>query len=156
MRRVPPRAATATLIAGAVGAVAVGCAPQLPTWDDIRAETNATMQEVVDLLPTEVVVDDLTNSRPYGCERGVMYTGHLDIDPGPHFDIPAFIESLDDTLPEGFEPRTSQVRVSFARALFTAEPHGSTLLNVTENTAGGRNTIDVLAISRCGEPPQGD
>ncbi|WP_143738864.1 hypothetical protein [Microbacterium sp. Yaish 1] len=138
------------------GMMMSACAAQLPTWDDIRAETNATMQEVVDLLPPEVVVDDLTNSRPYGCERGVMYTGHLDIDPGPHFDIPAFIESLDDTLPEGFEPRTSQVRVSFARALFTAEPYGSTLLKVTENTAGGRNTIDVLAISRCGEPPQGD
>ncbi|MDQ1218436.1 hypothetical protein QE411_003291 [Microbacterium arborescens] len=138
------------------GMMMSACASQLPTWDEVRAETQATMQEVVDLLPAEVVVDDMTDPTPYGCENGVMYTGHLDIDPGPDFDIPAFIESLDDTLPEGFEPRTSQVRVSFARALFTAEPYGSTLLKVTENTAGGRNTIDVLAISRCGEPPQGD
>lgn len=130
----------------------VACAPALPTYDTVRDETRAAMQEIVDAMPAGTEVEDLSTEKPFGCEGdGVIYTGHWAAYPEPPFDGAAFIDELPEALGDDW--------MVDENALETVRPDVAFLkddmmidVGVFEDDEGVVG-INILALSRCGQSP---
>ncbi|MGZ0068268.1 hypothetical protein [Microbacterium arborescens] len=149
----PSRFVAAALAALGAGAIMIGCTPQLASWETIRHETDQAMAAIVELLLADSAVEDLTDPTPFGCEHGVMYTGHLVVDPGPDFDAARFIDALPEKLGPSFEPYESKVELDMPNAAFYATEQGNALITINSGVNDKSHGVDILAMSRRGESP---
>jgi hypothetical protein len=152
------RAVAVTLI-GAVVALLASCA-QPPLYQEVHADTVDAMQAVADELPEGTLVEDRSNA-PYGCSLdggglfapssdGLFFTGHWEASPPEDFDGQAFIDRLPAALGDEWEADHGGVEVSFpAVALNT----NGIVLDIWVVDVDGELVVDILAISRCGQPP---
>ncbi len=91
---------------------------------------------------------------PYGCEGGgVFYTGHWGVYPGPGFDGQSFVDQLPAALGDEFVVQDRAVQLSDPSAGFIATEHGNASVDVTVVDVDGATVVDILAISRCAQPP---
>lgn len=145
------RLALASLASAAGALTLAACAPVLPTYDAIRDETRAAMQEIVDEIPAGSEVDDLSTETPFGCQGdGVVYTGHWAVYPEPPFDSQAFVDGLTEALDGTWAANED--------ALESPDPSVSLLkddmlIRATAVDDDGRMAVDILALSRCGQSP---
>ena len=132
-----------------------GCTmQQLPTYDVVRAETTAAMQQVVDQLPAESVVDDRTDPTPYGCgDGGVLFTGHWEVHVPDGFDTRAFIEELPERVAEDFVKEKLGGPYSFPLISLRAKDDSQVSLDISNGDPENLPKVNILALSRCAQPP---
>ncbi|MGC0368981.1 hypothetical protein [Microbacterium sp. SLBN-111] len=132
-----------------------GCTvPELPTYETVTEEANAAMQRVVDEMPPGSRVGLRPETDPYGCDGdSVLYTGHWGVYPGGGFDGQAFVDQLPTALGDGFVVRDSAVKLNKPSVGFTATAYGNASLDVSVVDVDGTTLVDILAISRCAQPP---
>lgn len=137
-----------------MAALLAGCAPTLPSWETVRDESHAAMQEVVDELPPSSFVEDLSTGTPFACAGdGAIYTGHLAVYPEGAFDGEDFIESLPAALADDWTVDEHVIPISKPNVSLLS---GEMSLDVTIVEVDGEAAVDILAISRCGQmPPSG-
>lgn len=134
-----------------------GCTVGRPSYDEVRDQTVAALQAIVDLIPSPRTVDVGPEQEPYSCSdpllpsrgEGSFYTGHWTAEVSETFDIAAFIETLPATLGHGWTEEDLGIDVSFATVDLIQESTGVSVA-VEDHSVDGRRVIDVLAISRCG------
>lgn len=133
-----------------------GCTvTRLPSYDAVRAETEAAIQRIADELPAGTRFSQRPEGSPYGCDNGgVMYTGHWDIYPGPGFDGSRFIETLPDRLGDEFTVEDLGFEPSFPALGLIAHAYGNTGINVSVGSKDGTDVVDITALSRCAQPPE--
>ncbi len=144
---------------GASAAIAVGLAltmtgctvnQLLPTYDEVRGETEAAMQAIVDEMPADSQVDDLTDDSPFTCgdAGGVFFTGHWFVHAPDGFDTEHFISVLPELLGPEFVEEEGGIDVSYPlvrlRTVDTA-----VALDVSES----EGDVNILATSRCAQDP---
>lgn len=134
-----------------------GCASDSPTYEEVRAETDAVLTRVANLVPDPKEIAPNDDFEPYPCHdplvlgtgRGSFYTGQWLIFVDDSFDIPAFIATFPDALGERWQKKDLGIDVSFPQVYMVHEsPRMS--LSVEETVADGRKAVELLAISRCG------
>lgn len=141
-----------------IGALSLcGCSPAAPSYDDVRAETDAILQLVTDLVPEpkEIVPND--SIKPYSCsdpllsgrKKGSFYTGQWAVFVDDDFDVRGFLEKFPAVLGDEWHEDDLRVPVNFAQIHLVRDAPRMTL-TLEEATIDGRKAIDLLAISRCG------
>ena len=119
------------------------------------------MQTVVEAIPDPKSVHPRPEQEPYGCDdpligmrqAGAFYTGYWEVAVADDMDVTAFVNSLLDTLGEGWREESQTIKVPYAQANLIRESSGVSL-TVEERARNGRKGIDILAISRCGIEPK--
>ncbi len=147
----------AAVIAATLAVGLAGCTVQLPTYDQVRSETEAAMQDIVDAMPEGSVVDDRTVPTPFACGdgRGVFFTGHWEVHPPEGFDTRGFIETLPETLGDGYEEQEVGVAVDYPLVRLVALEHGGTGLDVSGLDADTDDPlVNIVATSRCAQDPE--
>lgn len=125
-----------------------------PSYSTVRAEAEAAMTRVTDLLPAASRVEDLSSDVALHCDGdGASYTGHWSAYPPAGFDTSSFVSTLAAQLADDFQQRPSPIDTSFEVALLLASDQTAVLLTVTDTSAEAGPSIDLLAISRCGTRP---
>ncbi|MDQ1218434.1 hypothetical protein [Microbacterium arborescens] len=143
-----------TLIAS-LSAVTGCSSPTLPTYDTVRAETEAAIQRIADELPAGARFSPRPEGSPYGCDSGgVMYTGQWDMYPAPGFDGGRFIETLPDQLGDGFTVEELGFDPGFPALGLIADAYGGTGINVSVGSIDGADVVGITALSRCAQPPE--
>lgn len=128
---------------------------QLPSYDTVRAETEAAIQRIADELPAGARFSPRPEGSPYGCDSGgVMYTGQWDIYPAAGFDGRRFIETLPDRLGDGFTVEDLGFDPGFPALGLIADAYGGTGMNVSVGSIDGADVVGITAISRCAQPPE--
>ncbi len=135
--------------------VVTGCAVnQLPAYETVRDETESAMQLIVDELPTDSAVKDLTVSAPFACEEGgVFFTGHWFVTPPQGFDTQAFIEELPRTLSSDFSEEPTKVPTSYPSVSLRASDGSNVSVDVSDVDPDANPGINILALSRCAQDP---
>lgn len=146
-----------TIVAVAALVSLAGCqATQLPTYEEVRTETEAAMQRIVDELPEGSTVEDLTNDTPFACNEGssaVFFTGHWAVITPDGFDRVGFVEGLPDVLGPGFEQRESQIDTGPGSVKLRTTGEDDVHLSATAVEDGQVQAVDILAMSRCAQEP---
>ena len=132
-----------------------GCTmAQSPTYNTVSEETQAAMQRIVDEMPPGTRVSPRPEQEPYGCDGdSVLYTGHWDVFAGPGFDGQKFVDELPDALAEDFVEEQTGLDLDFPAVSFIATGYGNTGINVSVGEVDGETVVDILATSRCAQPP---
>ncbi len=148
------RTSSAALI-GALAAVALsGCAvAERPTLEDVRAETEAVMQQIADEVPGGVVEVATPDPSYVACGDDTYWaTLHWGVTPGPGFDGEAFVEALPSRLGEDFVVAETVDITSPAVAL---DHVSGALLDVIVLDVDGGLVVDLLGLTPCGvgQPP---
>lgn len=135
-----------------------GCAPERPSYDDVRDEAIAVLDEVVALMPDGAIPRPRPELEPYGCGDDLLsgsgsdsafFTGYWEVEIAEEMDVPEFISSLRAKLEGQWEVEDFGIPVPFAQVhLVRTSPHVS--LTVEERERNGKNGIDLLVMSRCG------
>jgi hypothetical protein len=143
------------VLAVALTLTLTGCTmTDLPTYETVTEEANAAMQRVVDEMPPGSRVGLQPENDPYGCDGdSVLYTGHWGVYPGPGFDGQTFVDQLPAALGDEFVVRDSAVKLDKPSIGFTATKYGNASLDVSVVDVDGTTVVDILAISRCAQPP---
>ena len=149
------RAAVKVIALSVLVLTMTGCAmQQLPTYDVVRSETTAAMQQVVDQLPADSVVDDRTDPTPYGCDGGgVLFTGHWEVQVPDGFDTRAFIEELPGRVAENFVKEERGVPHSYPLISLRTKGDSEVSLDVSNRDPENLPKINILALSRCAQAP---
>jgi hypothetical protein len=144
------RAAVAALMLAPLALT--GCGLGAPSWETVRAEANAAIDEVVASIPGDVRLDDLSSGTPLECAgEGVHYVGYVRASTSPGFHGEEFIDNLPQTLGEEWDLSTLIVDPPYPATAFVT---GETLVDVYVVTdPRGRTFVEVEAYSRCGNPP---
>lgn len=148
------RAFAASVVAMlAVGAV--GCSAQLPAYEEVRSETEAAMQDVVDALPEGSTVDDRTDPTPFACsDGGAFFTGHWEVHPPQGLDTRELLESLPEGLGDGYREQDVAVTVDYPLVRLVALDHGGAGLDVSGIDVDTDDPIvNIVATSRCAREP---
>lgn len=153
------------LLAGVMGCSLLmsGCSvSQLPSHEAVKADVNASMQEVVDLLPEGTQVSLRPESTPYPCEdklslgsgKGVFYTGQLEATLPPTADASHVVDDLPARLGEQWKASKTGVALSSSAVILT-DTKRQVQLNVMDvsKAYGGTSVIDITGISRCATSP---
>lgn len=145
----------ATVLAGlaAVAMLMTGCGVgALPTYETVRAETRAAMQRVADELPASSRVSRNPANLPYPCGDGVMFTAQWTFYIDAGFDATAFIRTLPESLGSDFE-EVGTARSGDESVYLRATAYGGTGVGVSDYSDDEQVVIEILATSRCAEPP---
>lgn len=145
---------TLTAFGAAILLVALtGCGPAQPTYTELRQQTRELMQEVVDVLPADSTVADISTEVEYACDdgSGSFYTGNWTITT-PELDADAFIQSLPEVLGEGWRENSHAMQ---SERPSVALVHGDTLVRVSILDEEEIPTVRLIAISPCGQPTDG-
>lgn len=129
-----------------------GCAPPLPPFDEVRSDTVALMQEVVDALPpgTTVTADESHSSWACDTGSGSFYSGYW-VATTPNFDTGAFVESLPGTLGPSWSEDTDALDAGVPSIILL---NGETTVRVSAiDDDDGTPRIGIIAISPCGQKP---
>ncbi|WEK13706.1 MAG: hypothetical protein P0Y48_00410 [Candidatus Microbacterium phytovorans] len=149
MNRMGRRAAAATT--AGVCALLVGCSP-LPSFDQLEWESRAAAQAIADHLPPGTEVEDRSTGEEGPCGRGTAsYTQHWVSYPEPPFDGEEFIATLVRELPDEFD--VFETGVTMSDPNLSLSYRGMTIGVIVEDDQG-EPIVDILAISRCGLPPE--
>lgn len=128
-----------------------GCAPQPPTFAELRTEVTAALEDILARLPTGSAPHEIAAGAPGPCRPGTAsFTWHLFVKTAASFDGESFIEQLPGKLPDDFIVADDGVKVSFPRL---ALDHTSASIDIWYVERNGVRGIDIIAISRCGDPP---
>lgn len=142
-----------------IAALMTGCTmTSLPTYDDVRDETESAMQQIADTMPEGSRVEDLTVATPTICgggADGVFFTGHWFVHGPDGFDTDSFITELPTKVAADFTEEESGVAVSFPADRLRSHPAGVGI-DVTNSTAGEYPGIEILATSPCAKDPADD
>jgi hypothetical protein len=139
-----------SLIIGAV--LLAGCVP-LQTYEEAKEKTHAAMQHIVDQLPANVEIEDMTLDKPGPCAGdGGSYTGQWFATVDDGFDGAAFIETLPGKLPRSFREFDSGVEWSSPDVNFF---HDAAYISVEFYDRRGYHGVFISAISRCAQLPDG-
>ncbi len=134
-----------------------GCTPTPPTYDEVRAETDAVLTQVADMVPEPRSIEPNESFDPYPCgdslslgaSKGSFYTGQWLIFVDESFDVTAFIDQFPEALGDGWRSDSLGIPVSHPQVYLVRDsPRMS--LTVEERTFEGRRAVELLAISRCG------
>ena len=148
--------ALATTVVAVSAIVLTGCSMQsLPTYDEIRGETQNAMQRIVDELPSESRVEDLTTGTPFTCGDGkrVFFTGHWAVYPPDGFDNVTFVDGLPETLGADFTRIEGAIDKGPGSVKLGTTDASDVRLDATVVDVVGTSAIDILATSRCGQGP---
>lgn len=134
-----------------------GCAMGQPSYSQVRKETEAALEGIIDLIPEPRAVDFGAEQEPYSCSdpllgtqrKGWFYTGHWTVEVPEEFDVSSFVKRLPAALGSGWTEEDLGIDVSFAAVDLVQESTGVSVA-VEDHSADGRRVIDVLGISRCG------
>lgn len=139
------------LVAG-LCALLAGCAA-LPSFDQVRSETRAAVQAIADHLPERTKIEDWSTGKAGPCATGTAsYTEHWAGYPDPTFDGEEFIDTLIRELPDEFVVVDTGVHVSDPN--LAIDYRGMTMSIVVIDDDPDEPRVNILAISRCGLPPE--
>ena len=140
-----------------------GCALNQPSYDTVRAEAVAALDEIAALVPPPHEVSPEPDDEPYSCSDpllssrrgGAFYTGQWAVYVSDGFDFDTFIADLPGRLGDGWEERDLGIAVSFASVYLVNHEHELSV-TVDEAEIDGRPALDLIVISRCGILPTDD
>lgn len=135
-----------------------GCSMQsLPTYDEIRDETQDAMQRIVDELPSGSRVEDLTTGSAFTCGdgKGVFFTGHWVVYAPDGFDNVTFVDGLPETLGADFARIKGAIDKGPGSVKLGTTDASNVRLDATVVDVDGMTAVDILATSRCGRDPSG-
>ncbi|WP_295818105.1 hypothetical protein [uncultured Microbacterium sp.] len=141
-----------------------GCATtSMPSHAEVTDEAKASLQEIVDLMPTGAVATSRPDQAPDSCDismiggkrDGFFYTGSVDIVLPTGTDVSSVVNELPSRLGDGWQ----NIRVDLKLSFPTVELR-NTRTEVQVNVMGSKPeeatpSIYLNAISRCGERPAG-
>lgn len=125
----------------------------LPTHDVARDEARASLQDIVDRLPTTAEVSDESVDTPYPCDEGFIYTGHWTVRLPADFDTAAFTEDLPASAGDGFELADTQGPSERTTSLI-ATHRGPAFVDISDVSTPETKVLDLLALSRCAQSPE--
>ncbi len=138
--------------------VCSGCAPGRPSYDQVRDEAIAVLEQVTALLPGVSTPRPRPELKPYWCGSDLLsgdgsdsafYTGYWEVEVEETLDVEKFISSLQSKLGDQWEVEDLGIPVSFPQIHLVREsPYIS--LTVEERDRHGKNGVDLLVMSRCG------
>ncbi len=139
------------LLTVAAASLLVGCSP-LPSFDQLESESRAAAQAIADHLPPGTRIEDRSTGEEGPCGRGTAsYTQHWAAYPAPPFDGEEFIATLARELPDEFVVVDTGVPMSDPNL---AMDYRGMTIDVIVADDQGEPIVDILAISRCGLPPE--
>ncbi|CAN7201704.1 hypothetical protein LJR045_000592 [Microbacterium sp. LjRoot45] len=149
MKATPLRSALLTV---AAASVLSGCSP-LPSFGQLRADTRSAVESIADYLPTGTPIRDRSTGEAGPCGRGtVSHTEHWEAYPGADFDGEEFIATLIQELPDEFVVFDTGVPMSDPN--LSLKYRGMTVGVVVNHEEPQKPKVNILAISRCGLPPE--
>ncbi|MFB3979157.1 MULTISPECIES: hypothetical protein [Microbacterium] len=135
-----------------------GCSETKPSYDDVRAEAIAVMQQVNDLIPGPTTPRPRPEFDPFGCgshplsgegSDSAFFTGYWEIEVSNEVDVPSFIADLPATLGDDWVVEDVGVDVPFAQ-VHLLQKSSRISLTVEHRDRNDKKGIDVLVMSRCG------
>lgn len=141
-----------------------GCATSsIPSYADVSGEAKASLQEIINLMPTGAVSTSRPEQDPDSCDismvggkrDGFFYTGSVDIALPAGTDVSSLVSELPSRLGDDWQNIPVGLKLSFP----TVELR-NTRTGVQVNVMGSKPeeatpSIYLNAISRCGERPSG-
>lgn len=138
----------------ALALLTAGCSmTTLPSYDTARDETRAALQDLVEALPDSAEVSDDGTERPYPCGDGFFYTGHWTVRLPADFDTAGFVEGLPESAGDAFELADAQ-GPSDSITYVVATQRQNTRVAVSDESTTDQGVLDLLATSRCAQPPE--